>query len=115
MRRTAGATVAVTIVSVAMLVGAGAAGARAHATRSAHGLGALVPTQKNERLPAHGGTADSLNWSGYAVTPSGGAVTAVSSKFTVPSAGLVPPGFAATWTGIGGYNTSDLIQAGTAE
>jgi Peptidase A4 family len=27
----------------------------------------------------------------------------------------VPPGFAATWTGIGGYNTSDLIQAGTAE
>lgn len=27
----------------------------------------------------------------------------------------MPPGFAATWTGIGGYNTSDLIQAGTAE
>jgi hypothetical protein len=39
----------------------------------------------------------------------------VSSTFTVPSAGLVPPGFAATWAGIGGYNTSDLIQAGTAE
>jgi hypothetical protein len=115
MRRTAGVSVAVAIVSVAMLVGAGAAGARAHATRSAHGLGALVPTQKNERLPLHGGTADSLNWSGYAVTPSGGGITAVSQKFTVPSAGLVPPGFAATWTGIGGYNTSDLIQAGTAE
>ena len=65
-------------------------------------------------LPRHGGTADSLNWSGYAVTPGGG-VTAVNSTFTVPSAGLVPPGFAATWTGIGGYNTSDLIQAGTAE
>ena len=42
-------------------------------------------------------------------------MTAVSSAFTVPSAALVPPGFAATWTGIGGYNTSDLIQAGTAE
>jgi hypothetical protein len=74
----------------------------------------LVPAHKGEVLPRHGGTADSLNWSGYAVTPGSG-VSAVSSTFTVPSAGLVPPGFAATWTGIGGYNTSDLIQAGTAE
>jgi hypothetical protein len=49
------------------------------------------------------------------VTPAGGGVTAVSSTFTVPSAGLAPPGFAATWTGIGGFNTSDLIQAGTGE
>jgi Peptidase A4 family len=72
-------------------------------------------SHKNETLPRHGGAADSLNWSGYAVTPSGGGVTAVTSTFTVPTAGLVPPGFAATWTGIGGYNTSDLIQAGTAE
>jgi Peptidase A4 family len=110
------AAVSVGIVFVAMLIGAGTAGARpAHAKRAAHGLGVLVPKHKGEVLPRHGGTADSLNWSGYAVTPSGGAVTAVSSAFTVPSAGLVPPGFAATWTGIGGYNTSDLIQAGTAE
>jgi len=42
-------------------------------------------------------------------------ITAVSSTFVVPAAGLVPPGFAATWTGIGGYNTSDLIQAGASE
>ena len=115
MRRAVGTTVAVAIVFMSMLVGAGAAGAKAHSARAAHGLGALVPTKKNERLPLHGGSATSLNWSGYAVTPSGGGITAVSSKFTVPSAGLVPPGFAATWTGIGGYNTSDLIQAGTAE
>jgi hypothetical protein len=27
----------------------------------------------------------------------------------------LPPGFAATWTGIGGYTGSDLIQAGTSE
>jgi hypothetical protein len=33
----------------------------------------------------------------------------------VPSAGLAPPGLAATWAGIGGYNTSELIQAGTGE
>lgn len=79
------------------------------------GIGSLIPTNPHHVLPLHGGTVDSLNWSGYAVTPSGGGVTAVSSTFTVPSAGLVPPGFAATWAGIGGYNTSDLIQAGTAE
>jgi hypothetical protein len=66
-------------------------------------------------LPKHGGTADSLNWSGYAVTPTNDGITAVSSTFVVPSAGLVPPGFAASWTGIGGYNSSDLIQAGVSE
>jgi hypothetical protein len=97
-----------------MLIGAGAAGARTNAASRSHGLGVLVPAHKGERLPLHGGTADSLNWSGYAVTPGSG-ITAVSSAFTVPAAALVPPGFAATWTGIGGYNTSDLIQAGTAE
>jgi hypothetical protein len=74
-----------------------------------------VPAHKGQVLPLHGGTTSSLNWSGYAVTPSSSNITAVSSAFTVPAAGALPPGFAATWTGIGGYNTSDLIQAGTAE
>jgi hypothetical protein len=120
MRRAAGHAVTIATVFVAMLLGAGPAGARTHAgpgshSIASHGLGVLVPAHKGQVLPLHGGTTDSLNWSGYAVTPSGGGVTAVSSTFTVPSAGLVPPGFAATWTGIGGYNTSDLIQAGTAE
>jgi hypothetical protein len=117
MRRAAGRGLTTAIILAAMLTGASAAAARTHATRThaQRGLGVLIPKTKGERLPAHGGTADSLNWSGYAVTPTGGGVTAVSSSFTVPSAGLVPPGFAATWTGIGGYNTSDLIQAGTAE
>jgi hypothetical protein len=98
-----------------MLAFAGAASAKTHARASTRGLGVLVPAHKGQVLPTHGGATDSLNWSGYAVTPSSDNVTAVSSTFTVPSAGLAPPGFAATWTGIGGYNTSDLIQAGTAE
>jgi hypothetical protein len=75
--------------------------------------GTLVPTP-GQVLPLHGGTADSLNWAGYAITPATG-ITAVSSAFTVPSAGIVPPGFAASWTGIGGYTSSDLIQAGVSE
>lgn len=75
--------------------------------------GALVPAP-HHALPRFGGTVQSLNWAGYAVTPGSG-VTAVKSTFTVPSAGLLPPGFSATWAGIGGYNTSDLIQAGVGE
>ncbi len=77
--------------------------------------GALVTSRAGEDLPRHGGTVDSLNWSGYAVTPSSGDITAVTSTFVVPPASLVPPGFAATWTGIGGYSSSDLIQAGISE
>lgn len=115
MRRAAGSGLTAAIIAVVMLTGASAAAAKSHAARGSRGLGVLVPTTKNELLPRHGGTADSLNWSGYAVTPSGGGITAVSSSFTVPTAAAVPPGFAATWTGIGGYNTSDLIQAGASE
>ena len=117
MRRAAGSGLTTAIILAAMLTGASAAAAKTNAarTRAQRGLGVLIPKTKGERLPTHGGTADSLNWSGYAVTPSGGGITAVSSTFTVPTAGPVPPGFAATWTGIGGYNTSDLIQAGAAE
>jgi len=75
--------------------------------------GALHKANALEALPVHGGSATSTNWSGYAVQTSD--ITAVSSTFTVPTAGLILPGFAATWTGIGGYSTSDLIQAGVAE
>ncbi len=121
MRKAVGTGVTVAILSAAMLAGAGAAGARVHARSAPRArstlrtTGALIPSHKGQVLPLHGGTTDSLNWSGYAVTPSTDNITAVSSAFTVPSAGLVPPGFAATWTGIGGYSSSDLIQAGTAE
>jgi opacity protein-like surface antigen len=113
-RRAVGSGFVAVVSGLALLASTGVAAAQT-TTHSVRGIGALVPSKKNEKLPAHGGTADSLNWSGYAVTPSSANITAVDSTFTVPSAGLVPPGFAATWTGIGGYNTSDLIQAGTAE
>jgi Peptidase A4 family len=102
--------VAATAVGILSLIGAGSATAHA---RSAGGV--LIPQRAHARIPVHGGTVTSLNWSGYAVTPSTSNITAVSSTFTVPTAGLLPPGFAATWTGIGGYTSSDLIQAGTTE
>jgi hypothetical protein len=68
----------------------------------------------NHLISVSGTTADSLNWAGYAVTPGSG-ITAVSSVFKVPTAGEVPPGFSASWAGIGGFSTSDLIQAGVSE
>jgi Peptidase A4 family len=115
MRRVTGLGLTAALAVVALLTAAGPAGARAHARARTRRLGVLIPAHKGQVLPMHGGTTSSLNWSGYAVTPSADNVTAVSSSFTVPTAGLDPPGFAATWTGIGGYSTSDLIQAGTAE
>jgi hypothetical protein len=94
---------------------AGGAVSTAVASSGVSSGGRLLKTHAREVLPRHGGAATSLNWGGYAVTPASKDVTGVSSTFVVPKAGLIPPGFAATWTGIGGYTTSDLIQAGVSE
>jgi len=56
----------------------------------------------------------SHNWSGYATTS--GTFTAVTGTWTVPqsrSLGSLAAG--ATWVGIGGVQSRDLIQAGTQE
>ncbi len=56
----------------------------------------------------------SRNWSGYAATS--GTFSAVTGTWTVPqmlSSGSF--GTDATWVGIGGVNSRDLIQAGTEE
>ncbi len=56
----------------------------------------------------------SHNWSGYAAT--GGTFTSVTGTWTVPT---IPAngsrGVGATWVGIGGTSSRDLIQAGTQE
>jgi hypothetical protein len=53
----------------------------------------------------------SRNWSGYAAT--GGTFTSVSGTWVVAKPDANVPGIDATWVGIGGANTTDLIQAGT--
>lgn len=63
--------------------------------------------------PIAPGEADqSRNWAGYAATS--GTFTAVSGSWTIPtiSAGRASTGDA-TWVGIGGISSHDLIQAGT--
>ncbi|HEX2988104.1 MAG TPA: G1 family glutamic endopeptidase [Chloroflexota bacterium] len=72
------------------------------------GTGGVAP------VPPSTSVGQSSNWAGYAAT--GGTFTAVSGNWTVPnvSAGSGSTMSAdATWVGIGGVNTTDLIQAGT--
>ncbi len=61
--------------------------------------------------PAIGSEA-SENWAGYIA--SGGSFTAVSGTWTVPNVDAsAADGADATWIGIGGVTSTDLIQAGT--
>jgi hypothetical protein len=57
--------------------------------------------------------SQSANWAGYAAT--GGPFTAVSGTWTVPQVNASSPSGSgdATWVGIGGVVSTDLIQAGT--
>jgi len=56
-------------------------------------------------------TSSSSNWSGYAA--SGGTFTSVTATWTVPTVSTTSSGADATWVGIGGLTSEDLIQAGT--
>jgi hypothetical protein len=56
-------------------------------------------------------TSSSSNWSGYAA--SGGTFTSVTATWTVPTVSSSASGADATWVGIGGLTSRDLIQAGT--
>ena len=53
----------------------------------------------------------SSNWAGYAAT--GGSFTSVTGTWTVPNVSASTSGADATWVGIGGVDSRDLIQAGT--
>jgi Peptidase A4 family len=56
-------------------------------------------------------TSSSSNWSGYAAN--GGTFTSVSATWTVPTVSSASAGADATWVGIGGLTSDDLLQAGT--
>ena len=79
--------------------------------------GVEQPAPQNPTRPSTGtGPAASLfstssNWSGYAA--SGNNFTSVTGTWTVPTVSGQISGADATWVGIGGIDTRDLIQAGT--
>lgn len=105
-------TTAVLLTIAGLIPATYATGAGAAPLVSGHGV--LIPAHVGQILPKQNADTSSLNWSGYATVPDHG-VTGVASTFTVPSVNPVPPGFSANWAGIGGYDTSDLIQAGTSQ
>ena len=105
-------TVALAAAALPLAVAATSAGASPSAHARVVRVGHLVPATAGAVLPTRDATVSSLNWAGYTVLP-GLAITGVKSTFTVPKAGVAPPGFSASWAGIGGYNPKDLIQAGT--
>lgn len=53
----------------------------------------------------------SRNWSGYVATGTG--FSAVRGTWTVPTVNAAAGGIDATWVGIGGASSNDLVQAGT--
>ena len=88
---------------VRVVLALGAAGMTAMA-----GIGLAGPAGAASSAPQISG-----NWAGYVA--SGSNITSVTGTWTVPDAGALPPGVSSTWVGIGGFSSSDLIQAGTQQ
>jgi hypothetical protein len=93
------------------------ASASAQATPGA-GAQAPAPAQPTPPAPLPAAQVNqntSHNWSGYAA--GSGPYTGVTGTWTVPQPRLsgVAAGVGATWVGIGGVSSHDLIQAGTQE
>ena len=69
-----------------------------------------------DRVEHLDGTAESSNWSGYAVL--GSSFTSAQASWTVPAA-VCPTGpgqnvlYAAFWVGLDGYSSSTVEQTGT--
>lgn len=72
-----------------------------------------APPQTDTGTPATAAAnvSTSSNWSGYSAT--GGNFTSVIGTWTVPTVAATTTGADATWVGIGGITSNDLIQAGT--
>jgi len=86
---------------------AGAAPSQPSAPAPVAPVAPIAPVSPNTQGTSH-------NWSGYAATS--GSYTGVTGTWTVPQ--LAPagaPGVGATWVGIGGVTSRDLIQAGTQD
>lgn len=70
-----------------------------------------------DRADNFDGTAQSTNWSGYAVT--GSSFNSVKGSWTVPAAVCTgvrasQPEYSALWVGLDGYNSDSVEQTGTA-
>lgn len=84
-----------------------------HPDQGDPGIGASAPPG-TQPFPFPDNQSTSHNWSGYAA--SGGTYTSVTGTWSVPQFNSdSPAGIDASWVGIGGVRSRDLIQAGTQE
>ncbi len=123
--------VTIGLVIGTMFLAADAASAAPTARPSIHSLtvhgwqpgGLMVRPHGRVAAAGHRGrytTAESTNWSGYAVTGSNGAFTSVSASWTEPTAtcsssgrGRSSDSYAAFWVGLDGYSSDSVEQTGT--
>ena len=70
----------------------------------------VLYADEQQNQPANSDST-SLNWAGYVADT--GSYTSVTGSWVVPLVSDSRPGADATWVGIGGVQTRDLIQAGT--
>jgi len=108
-----------------MLVAAGVATASTGSHPTIHSTfvsgyrpgGPMVRPGKVARVIAHGRhtTAQSTNWSGYAVTGGTGAFNSVSASWTQPAVTCPRHGsqYSSFWAGLDGYNSNSVEQTGT--
>lgn len=76
-------------------------------------VGYLILPSFSQAADIQGGSGVSLNWAGYVAT--GGTYTGVGGSWTMPYSVSATSTLSAdaTWVGVGGISTNDLIQAGT--
>jgi hypothetical protein len=104
-----------------MVLAAGAASASTPAHPVTHQAfrpgGLMIRPSGAARVTGHGRntTAQSTNWSGYAVTGANGAFNSVSASWTQPAATCPRHGaqYASFWVGLDGFNSNSVEQTGT--
>ena len=104
-----------------VVLAAGAASASTPARPVTHQAfrpgGLMIRPSGVARVTGHGRntTAESTNWSGYAVTGANGAFTSVSGSWTQPAATCPRRGsqYASFWVGLDGFNSNSVEQTGT--
>lgn len=106
MRRTKGWAIALTLVTIGPLLGLGGlAGAALAPAAPPAVLGFEALSFKS---------ISSTNWAGYAVTGGSGSVTEVKGSWIQPSVTCTSStAYAAFWSGIDGYSSNTVEQAGT--
>jgi hypothetical protein len=87
----------------------------AHQTAAAH---TVVPGHPMGWIPGAGpastnSTAESSNWSGYAVTGANGAFHSVSASWIEPKVTCNGTKYAAFWVGLDGYSSDSVEQTGS--